>query len=195
MPTFGFNQDETAIFLLQVSLQAGPRLASEVTREAHTRLTDVEFGCQLLRNLSQAVSTIEKNWESHTTLCSFTLLTTRFLSLASPQLSRDIWGLLCHCRGIPYQWLTTLIKKIQDTVDDMQRRELLESALNVPMICVQTFHVDDKQLEKILGDSQQASLLVESRIIIHNTTLANNETQSPLQSIMKDRIKYILDHT
>ncbi|EXK78453.1 hypothetical protein FOQG_16879 [Fusarium oxysporum f. sp. raphani 54005] len=77
----------------------------------------------------------------------------------------------------------------------MQRRELLESALNVPMICVQTFHVDDKQLEKILGDSQQASLLVESRIIIHNTTLANNETQSPLQSIMKDRIKYILDHT
>ncbi|RKK10705.1 hypothetical protein BFJ63_vAg18784 [Fusarium oxysporum f. sp. narcissi] len=54
-------------------------------------------------------------------------------------------------RSISYQWLTTFIRKIQDTVDDMERRELLESALNVAMICVQTFHVDDKQLEKILG--------------------------------------------
>ncbi|KAH7233986.1 uncharacterized protein BKA55DRAFT_695504 [Fusarium redolens] len=195
MPTLDFNQDETAIFLLQVSLQAGPMLASEATREAHTRLTDVEFGCRLLETLSQAVSRIEKNWESHTALCSFTLLTIRFLSLASPQLSQDILGLLCHCRSISYQWLTTLIRKIQDTVDDMQRRELLESALNVAMICVQTFHVDDNQLEKILRDSQQASLLVESSIIIQNTTLANNETQSPFQSIMEDRTKYTLHRT
>ncbi|EWZ77333.1 hypothetical protein FOXG_14170 [Fusarium oxysporum f. sp. lycopersici 4287] len=86
-------------------------------------------------------------------------------------------------------------RKIQDTVDDMQRRELLESALNVAMICVQTFHVDDNQLEKILGDSQQASLPVGSSIIIHNTTLANNETQSPCHSIMEDITKYALHRT
>ncbi|KAK2685062.1 hypothetical protein QWA68_016574 [Fusarium oxysporum] len=195
MPTLDFNQDETAMFLLQMSLQAGPNSASEVTREAHTRLTDVEFGRRLLENLSQAVSRIEKNWESHTALCSFTLLAIRFLSLASPRLSQDILGLLCHCRGISYQWLMTLIRKVQDTADDMQRGELSESALHVAMICVQTFNVDDKHLKKTLGDSQQASLLVEPSIVIYNTTLANNKAQNPLQSIMDDRTKYTLHRT
>ncbi|KAF9769646.1 hypothetical protein IL306_012919 [Fusarium sp. DS 682] len=195
MPTIDFNQDETAIFLLQMSLQAGPRSVYEVTRETHTRLTEVEFGHRLLENLSQAVSRIEKNWESHTALCSFTLLAIRFLSLASPLLDQEIMGLLCHCRGISYQWLMTLISKVQDTADDMQRKEFSESALNVAMICVQTFNVDDKHLKKILGDSQQASFLVECSIVIYNTTLANNKTQNPLQSIMDDRTKYTLHRT
>ncbi|KAG4253839.1 hypothetical protein FPRO03_14239, partial [Fusarium proliferatum] len=195
MPTLDFNQDVAAIFLLQVSLQAGPNLTPEVTREAHSRLADVKFGYRLLDNLSQAVLRIEKNWESHTALCSFTLLTTRFLSLASPELCQGILGLLYHCRTISYQWLKTLIGKVQDTVDDRQRGELMESALDVAMICVQTFHVDDKQLKQILGDPQQASLLVESSIVIQNATLANNENRSPLQSIMENRTKYALHHT
>ena len=48
MPTVDFNQEETAIFLLQMSLQAGPRNVSQNTQDTHTRLTDLELGRQLL---------------------------------------------------------------------------------------------------------------------------------------------------
>ncbi|KAH7245149.1 hypothetical protein BKA59DRAFT_418054, partial [Fusarium tricinctum] len=195
MPTIDFNQDETAIFLLQISLQAGPNSVLKITRETHTRLTDVEFGRQLLKGLLQAVSRIEKNWESHTALCSFTLLTIRLLSVASPQLWQGILGLLSECRKISHHWLLILIRKVQDTADDMQRKEFSESVLDVAMICVQTFNVDERHLEEILGDSKQASLLVESSIVINNTTLANNKAQRSLQRIMDDRTHYTLHRT
>lgn len=192
MPTVDFNQDETAIFLLQISLQAGPNGGLTSTRDTHTRLTDVEFGRQLLNGLSQAVSRIEKNWESHTALCCFTILATRFLSVASPTMSQGILDLLSKCRGISYQWMWTLINKVQDTADDMQRKELLESTLDIAMICLQTFYVDDAHLKKILADSKQASLLVESSIVIYNTTPASNNLQSSLQRSLEDRSQHTL---
>ncbi|GKU23028.1 unnamed protein product, partial [Fusarium langsethiae] len=195
MPTIDFNQEETAIFLLQISLQAGPNSVLETTRETHARLTDVEFGRQLLDGLSRAVSRIEKNWESHTALCSFTLLAIRFLSVASPQLSQGILGLLSKCRNISYQWMLILLRKVQDTADDTQRKEFFESTLDTAMICLQTFNVDDKHLKEILRDSKQASLFVESSIVIYNTTVANNKSQSSLQRIMEYRTQHTLHRT
>ncbi|CAG7558102.1 unnamed protein product [Fusarium equiseti] len=192
MPTVDFNQEETAIFLLQMSLQAGPGTVSQITRDTHTRLADVEFGRKLLKGLSEAVFRIEKNWESHTALCSFTLLATRLLSLASPQISRDVLGLLSHCRNISYQWLLTLIRKVQDTADDMQREELLESVLDIAMICLQTFDVDDWHLMEILRDSKQASVSVECSMAIYNATPTKNRAQSPLHCIMEDRTQQTL---
>ncbi|RFN48648.1 hypothetical protein FIE12Z_7114 [Fusarium flagelliforme] len=192
MPTVDFNQEETAIFLLQMSLQAGPSTISQNIRDTHMRLTDVEFGRQLLKGLSEAVSRIEKNWESHTALCSFTLLTTRLLSLTSSQLSQDVLGLLSRCRNISYQWLLTLIRKVQDTADEMQRKELLESVLDIAMICLQTFDVDDCHLMEILRDSEKASVLVECSMAIYNATPTKNKAQSPLQCIMEDRTQQTL---
>ncbi|RBR20353.1 uncharacterized protein FIESC28_05317 [Fusarium coffeatum] len=192
MPTVDFNQEETAIFLLQMSLQAGPSTVSQNTRDTHTRLTGLEFGRQLLKGLSDAVSRIEKNWESHAALCSFTLLTTRLLSLASLQLSQDVLGLLAHCRDVSYQWLLTLNKKVQDTADDMQRKELLESVLDIAMICLQTFHVDDKHLMQILMASEQASVFLECSMAIYNATPTKNKSQSALQRIMTDRTQKTL---
>ncbi|KAM0246004.1 hypothetical protein ACHAP5_004975 [Fusarium lateritium] len=195
MPTIDFNQDETAIFLFQMSLQAGPSSYSEITRAAHTRLTDVEFGRQMLRNLFQAVARIEKNWESYTALCSFTLLATRFLSLSSPALSEDIMRFICECRNISHKWLLTLIQKVQGTTDDKQRKEFSESALQIAMICVQTFNIDNEHMSEILKDAQQASMLIESSIIIYNTTLGNKKAQTTIQSIMDDRTKQTLHRT
>ncbi|KAM0336155.1 hypothetical protein ACHAPQ_004430 [Fusarium lateritium] len=195
MPTIDFNQDETAIFLFQMSLQSGPPSYSEITRAAHTRLTDVDFGRQMLKNLFRAVARIEKNWESYTALCSFTLLATRFLSLSSRPLSEDIMRLLCDCRNISYQWLMTLIQEVQGMTDDKQRMEFSESALHVAMICVQTFNTDDEHMGEILKDAQQASRLIESSIVIYNTTIINKKTQTPLQSIMDQRTKHTLHRT
>ncbi|KAJ4112132.1 hypothetical protein NW768_011711 [Fusarium equiseti] len=194
MPTVDFNQEETVIFLLQMSLQAGPSTVLQNTRDTHTRLTDVEFGRQLLKGLSDAVSRIEKNWESHTALCCFTLLATRFLSVASLELSQGILDLLSRCRNISYQWLLTLIRKVQDTADDLQRKEFSESALDVAMICLQTFHVNDMHLMKILIDSEQTSLLIESSMAIYNTTPAKKAARTPLQRIMEDKSQYTLHH-
>ncbi|RGP77963.1 hypothetical protein FLONG3_3920 [Fusarium longipes] len=195
MPTVDFDREETAIFLLQMSLQAGPDANSEVTREAHRRLTDVEFARQLLEMLSQQAAMIEKNWDSHTAMCSFILLAIRLLSLASPSLHQEIIMFLHICRTISYQWLKTLITKVQDTTDDKQRKEFSESAITVALICVQTFNIDDDHMAKILKDSMQASILFESSIVIYNSTPATKKDRSPLQSIMDDRTAHTLHRT
>ncbi|KAF4967332.1 hypothetical protein FSARC_5098 [Fusarium sarcochroum] len=193
MPTIDFNKAETAIFLLQMSLQAGPYSASEITREAHTRLVDPEFGRQMLKSIANGVGRVERNWESHNALCSFTFLATRLLSLADPTLSRSICGLLEHCRNVSYQWLMTLINKVQGTTDDVQRREFSETALNIALICVETFNIDDEPLQsEVLADPQQASVLVEASIVIYNNFSLKKESRDSLYDIVLDRVRHTL---
>ncbi|KAF5023030.1 hypothetical protein F66182_4914 [Fusarium sp. NRRL 66182] len=193
-PTVDFNKAETTIFLLQMSMQAGPHseLDSDPMRQTHKRLSDPKFDCQMLKYISQCIARVEKNWESHTALCSFTVLATRLLSLADPVLSRRVLDLLNHCRDISYKWLMRLIIKIQDTSDDVQRKEFLETALNIAMICMETFNMDDKFLQKVLADAQQASILVEASLIIHNSSSGNAASQDPLHGIMRERVRQTL---
>ncbi|SPJ89726.1 uncharacterized protein FTOL_13087 [Fusarium torulosum] len=84
---------------------------------------------------------------------------------------------------------------IQDTADDTQRKEFFESTLDIAMICLQTFNVDDKYLKEILRDLKQASLFVEPSIVINNTTVANNKSQSSLRRIMEYRTQHTLHRT
>ncbi|KAM0540722.1 hypothetical protein ACHAPJ_013526 [Fusarium lateritium] len=192
MPTIDFNKSETAIFLLQMSLQAGPYTASNITRETHTRLSDIEFGRKMLDNLTHGVARVERNWESHTALCSFTVLSTRLLSLADGKLCPSIFVLLSRCREISYRWLMTLIEKVQGTSDDAQRKEFSETALNIATICVETFNIDDEILQPVLADAQQASYLIEASVIIYNNFVLTKKSRDPLYDAMLDRVRHTL---
>ncbi|KAI1071472.1 hypothetical protein LB507_005472 [Fusarium sp. FIESC RH6] len=186
MPNIDFNKRETAIFLLQMSLQAGPESPS-ATRSTHSRPCDDLFGRRILQSLSNCIVRVQENWESSTALWSFTFLTARILSLASKDLSRPFLDLLEQCRVIAYSWIKTLLERVENTSDDSRRRELLETASSISLVCIDSFNVDDTFLHQILAIPQQAAILVESSIVLHENLSVKNGDDQTLQDVMLDR--------
>lgn len=192
MPTIDFNKTETATFLLQMSLQAGPNSFQKTTRCAHTRPSDLSFGRKILQNLKACISRVQENWESHTSLCSFTFLVTRLLSLVSKDLHDSFLNLLERCREISYRWLMRLIEKVQETTDDTQRKEFSETSLTIALICADSFNVENEFIRKILEDSHQASILVEASIVIYNNSSLRNLAKHTIQDILFDRWRHTM---
>ncbi|CZR47791.1 uncharacterized protein FPRO_13458 [Fusarium proliferatum ET1] len=189
MPTVDFNKPETALFLLQVMLQAGPFDEDEPTRHAHTRPTEVKFGSQIINYLSENVSRVQENWESYTSLCSFTCLATRLLALANKSLSTQILELIEKCREISYKWVMHLLYKVQDIEHRTQREEFLEAAVHIALVCIETFNSEGDHFEQVLADEQQAAILLEISIIIHNNANFQQLQGDALYGIMLDRYK------
>ncbi|KAK2482266.1 hypothetical protein H9L39_04058 [Fusarium oxysporum f. sp. albedinis] len=177
---------ETAIFLLQMSLQAGPRSLA-ATRYTHTRLSDHEFGRVMLKNLAKGVSRIRENWESYTALCSLTLLASRVLSQVPSDLVSPFIDLIDECRAVAYRWLAIVLERAQAATDEAHRRGLLGAVLNIVLACVDSFNVDDYSLAKVLADSDRASILLECSVIIHNNVPVQLSADDPLQNALFDR--------
>ncbi|KAF5262938.1 hypothetical protein FOXYS1_6350 [Fusarium oxysporum] len=187
MPTVDFNKPETALFLLQMMLQAGPFHKDETTRQAHTRPTEVKFGSQLLKYLNESVSRVQENWESYTSLCSFTCLTTRLLAIADKSLSTQILELITRCRKISYKLVMHLLTKVQDIEHRTQRKEFIEAAIHIALVYIETFNLEGEHFEQVLADEQQASILLETSIIIHNYADLQHLQGDALYGIMLDR--------
>ncbi|CAF3506003.1 unnamed protein product [Fusarium graminearum] len=191
MPSIDLNKMETAIFLLQFSLQAGPR-SSAVTRCTHTRLSDYEFGRVMLENLTKGVSRIQENWEPYTALLSLTSLASRVLSQVPSDLVNPFIELIDKCRAIAYRWLDIVLKRAEAPTDEAHRRGLLGVVLNIALVCVDSFNVDDCFLVQILADSNRASTLLECSIIIHNNAPVQVPADDPLQNALFDRWRHTM---
>ncbi|UZP32271.1 hypothetical protein NXS19_000087 [Fusarium pseudograminearum] len=191
MPRIDLNKMETAIFLLQMSLQAGPR-SSAVTRCTHTRLSDHEFGGVMLENLTKGVSRIRENWESYTALLSLTSLASRVLSQVPSDLVNPFIELIDKCRDVAYRWLDIVLKRAETATDEAHRRGLLGVVLNIALVCVDSFNVDDFFLAQVLADSNQASILLECSIIIHNNAPVQVPADDPLQNALFDRWRHTM---
>lgn len=188
MPDVDFNKVETAIFLLQLSLQAGPNERNTVERCAHVRLTDAEFGRAMLGQLQGCVSRIKENWESHTAMWIFIFLAARLLSMTTtPALRLSFFNLLKECREISYQWLARLRSRAYDSPNEDERVQFLQIAFRVSLVCADTFNVGDKLLAHILSDSRQAAILIEISININNNNSLMKKDQDELEGIMYDR--------
>ncbi|KAF5635112.1 uncharacterized protein FTJAE_6495 [Fusarium tjaetaba] len=155
----------------------------------HTRLTDVEFGCQILKYLTESVSRVQENWESYTSLCSFTCLATRLLALDDNSLSSKLLDLIAKCREISYKWVIHLLSKVQDIEHRTQREEFLEAAVQIALVCVETFNLKGDYFEQVLADEEQAAILSEISIIIHNNADSEQLQKDALYGIMLDRYK------
>lgn len=186
MPNIDFNRRETAMFLLQLSLQAGPE-SSSVTRSTHSRACDELFGRKILESLTGCVLRVQANWESYTALWSFTFLTTRLLSLAPKDLSQPFLDLLEQCRETSYTWVKALLERVEETSDGVQRREFLETASSVALICIDSFNVDDGFLRQILASSQQAAIMIECSIIVHENPSLKTGDDQIFQDVILDR--------
>ncbi|UKZ89824.1 uncharacterized protein TrAFT101_004866 [Trichoderma asperellum] len=188
MPDVDFNKFETAIFLLQLSLQAGPNEHCTVERCAHGRLTDAEFGRAMLDQLQLCVSRIKENWESHTAMWIFVFLAARLLSMTTtPDLNLEVFNLLKKCREISYEWLARLRSRAYDSPNEDERVQFLQIAFRVSLLCADTFNVDDELLACILSEPRQAAILIEISININNNTSLVEKDQDELEKIMYDR--------
>ncbi|KAK6866259.1 hypothetical protein PG995_002787 [Apiospora arundinis] len=76
-PRLDFGKPETATFLLQLSLQAGPNTARGALRDSHQCLAELKFCLQLSKALDAGISRIEKNPEAFLALWSFVALAAR----------------------------------------------------------------------------------------------------------------------
>lgn len=191
MPKVDFNRPETATFILQMCLQSGPQSAV-VQRSTHSRLCDPIFGRKLLESLKKCVSRVGENWESYIALWSFTSLATRALSLAPANLSQSFLGLLQKSRETTHKWVQDLLQKAEDTSNEEERKELLETAFNLALVCSDSFNVYDGYLSRILQDSAEASILVECSIIINDNAALKKEDGDILQGIMLDRWRHLM---
>lgn len=192
MPTVDFNKEETAVFLLQMNLQAGPFSSGNPERPSHVRLTDKDFGSAMFTHLHARVMRIRENWEFHTALGTFTFLAARLLSMVPDDLKKPFLDFLELCRDVSCDWLKTLDARLQDTTDGDRRIEFQRTILDISLICADSFNVEEDFLRQILSQEQQSSIPVEASIIIRNHANMRNKTTQPLQNIMYDRWTYTM---
>lgn len=191
MPKVDFNKPETATFILQMCLQSGPGSVT-LRRSTHSRLFDAAFGHQILESLQKCVSRVGENWESYIALWSFTSLAARVLSLASKELSQPFLDLLQRSREISHKWVENLLQQAEDTSNEQQRKDLLDTAFNLALVCADSFNVYDENLSQILRNSAQASILVECSIILNDNAALQKGDADILQGIMIDRWRYLM---
>lgn len=188
MPDVDFNKTETAIFLLQLSLQAGPNEQNIIERCAHVRLTNAEFGHTMLDQLQGCVSRIKDNWEAHTAMGIFIFIAVRLLSMTTtPALRLSIFNLLKECREISYQWLARLRSRAYESPTEKEMVQFLQIAFRVSLVCADTFNMDGELLAHILSDPCQAAILIEISININNNISSMEKDQDELEGIMYDR--------
>lgn len=188
MPKVDFNTPETVVFLLQLSLQAGPQSPS-IARSTHTRLCDLEFGQKMLKSLRKCVLRIQQNWESHNALWSFTFLAARLLAFVPAKLSQSFLDLLAQCREISYGWVKLLLARAEETGSNERRTEFLRTAVTISMIVTDSFNVDDDHIRCVLDDSHHASILIECAIIINDNAGLIDEDNNYLQGRLFDRMR------
>lgn len=186
-PAVDFKKPETTIFILQAIYQAGPRETGDFQRASHLRLTEERFTEALLDAVSIATGRIKKNWESYEALGAFICIVTRQLSLSSsPELATETLEVLSTLREVAVKWLKHLRERRDAAVDNNLRDEFAEKIVAIAMICSGTFDVDGKHLERILSETNDASILIQCGIQIHELNVASD---SFLPSVLYSRWK------
>ncbi|KAM0146239.1 hypothetical protein ACHAQE_010832 [Botrytis cinerea] len=184
-PQIDLNKVETAIIVAQICLQTGPALSGHICRASHIILTDNSFVSRLLEALNKHIARIEENLESGTSLWTLILISTRALSI-SETCKPDFLSLLDRVRNVACRWLRKLGDKLNDTQDEAQRSQFQRALLYTSLICLDSFNVDQNQLQGILGSPYTASILIEASIIARDNLSAKDDEDS-LQYLLLDR--------
>ncbi|PON24166.1 hypothetical protein TGAM01_v206854 [Trichoderma gamsii] len=169
-PALDFRKLDTVLILLQTSRQAGPPLPKSALRGSHQDLDDEMFAATLLQGLRLALARISENWESFQALFAFISLGTRLLSWAPClAISRDCASFIRDCRKVALVWLRSLQDRVKEAQDETQRIELIETVFQVALVCMASFYVDDKHLQRIVKNPEEACIMIESSIAIQST--------------------------
>nr|POE84323.1 hypothetical protein CFP56_76392 [Quercus suber] len=171
-PAVSFKNQETTLFVLQCIYQAGPPAGNNILRAGHACLTNDDFVSKLLSELNGALQRTKENWESSQALSTFISIASRVLSMStSVNIKGACLEFLKDARKVTFEWTDELREKAQ-LVDTHERRiEYLLKRAEIALICGDSFNVDVDQLEQILQDSTQASILMQCAIAVQESKL------------------------
>ncbi|TGJ81237.1 hypothetical protein E0Z10_g7524 [Xylaria hypoxylon] len=165
-PSLNFKKEETAIFVLQCLYQSGPP-GDTPLRASHAIIDDEGFAFCLLVNLTTAWHRIKENWESAQALGIFAAVTARLLSFtSSKKVQQSCIKFLGSLRTGAFAWVELLRDKSHEAVTQDDRAYLRSKSVDVALICVSCFDVEEFYLHEILKSDSDASIFVQCSIII-----------------------------
>jgi hypothetical protein len=178
MPALDFSKVETQLLILQTTLQVGyPSTQGIIERAAHEILSEEIFGTAMINQLEAAIQRVAENWESWRALASFVQLTTRLLTLAaSPKIQERCRAHLDKARKVSLSWLNIIKSRTCASIDDGQRAELYSRTVEIALLCISTFDVDQNHVVRILHEPSAASILLQCSIVVQeNKDTASSE--------------------
>lgn len=173
-PSINFKSLETALFILQCIFQAGPSGSDAILRESHRPVREHDFAIELLSGLQSTVESIKENWQAYHALFTCISLACRLLSLNKEvEIRTHCLRLLSNARATAMNWLWVLKAKIHTAATDEERISLRTKVLDLALIAVSTFDVDNDVLRDVIDYTDVSNLLVCSMIIrqsdLHST--------------------------
>ncbi|TVY81339.1 hypothetical protein LSUE1_G008843 [Lachnellula suecica] len=189
MPAVDFKKVETGLVILQSIYQAGPP-SDDFLRQSHRVLTNRNFAGRLLEAIQVAFQSVKQNWESSQALSIFISLITRLLSLALDEnIKSDCLDHLDIFRTVAYGWLSVLNEKAHKATDDYQKKDFRSKAVEIALLCVDSFNIEDSHLADLFSKSNSASVFIQCLIVIQEgETLVSGSSNSML-SILHRRWK------
>lgn len=205
MPSLDFKKPETALLLLQCVYQAGPRSSDtspgllsnhderRALRSSHDFFDSEERAQSLLQRLTEALQRVKNNWQSCQALLIFVVIAARALSLSSfTRVQESCLAFLATCRGIALSWVISLKDKAYAAVDNGDKTEFIAKSVEVALICLSTFEVDDQYLEVVLAEETDASALVQASIVVQEGERNQASSRGSLFAILDMRRRRLL---
>ncbi|KAI1428155.1 hypothetical protein F5Y12DRAFT_790732 [Xylaria sp. FL1777] len=190
-PSLDFKKEETAIFILQCLYQSGPPGETPL-RVSHVLVDDQRFTSCLLENVARDWHRVRENWESAQALAVFAAITTRVLSLTSSEtVQRSCFELLSTLRRGAFAWVELLRDKSHKASQD-DRTYLRSKSVDIALICVSCFDVEDRHLLSILESDSDASIFVQCSIIIQEGKRVHDHTSELVLACLHLRFHRLL---
>ncbi|KAI0818346.1 hypothetical protein GGR55DRAFT_694556 [Xylaria sp. FL0064] len=191
-PSLDFRKDETAIFVLQCLYQSGPR-GDTPLRASHLILDNDKFSSCLLDNVEVAWSRVRENWESAQALVVLAAITTRVLSLASSEaVQQRCLKLLKILRTGAFTWVGLLRDKSHKAATQDDRAFFRSKSVDIALICVSCFDVEETYLSRILGVECDASIFVQCSILIQEGNRVDDWAAEPTLACLNLRFRRLL---
>ncbi|KAJ4386033.1 hypothetical protein N0V93_008924 [Gnomoniopsis smithogilvyi] len=199
MPSVDFKKPETTLLFLQCAYQAGPldprsRLQeSSVLRDSHMFFRREENGLSLLSCLSEALQRVKSNWESSQAVFLFVAIASRALSLSAySEVQEACLTFLETARDIAFGWVLSLREKAYEAVQHEDRTRFISKSVEVALICTSTFDIDDQYIERVLARNSNASILVQTSIVVQEGEHSQISDREPHIAILDLRRKRLL---
>jgi hypothetical protein len=189
-PTVDFNKAETGLVVLQCIQQTGPSQFGNVLRAGHRIGDEEKFANTFLKSLHESLERIRENWESSQALSTFISLAARILSLTSTDQVREICLSYLTCaRAVALGWINVLKSKVAKTETISHRMELMYRSVELALICANSFNVEERHLQDILTNPEDASILIQCSVLIQENTLAVLKASDYMVNMLHQRWK------
>ncbi|EME39837.1 hypothetical protein DOTSEDRAFT_37894 [Dothistroma septosporum NZE10] len=99
---------------------------------------------------------------------------------------------LARARNIAYRWMVSLREKAHRAIDHSQRSTFVAKSVEVALICISVFDVDDAYLAHVLASPEAVSVLVQCSITIRDGSRAIENSPGSLNALLQHRSKRLL---